>query len=96
MESNSKILKYVLEIYKPMDVDNLWVRFESPFPFMAIHVGDVINPGLWEGSETPQKMLRVLHVEHSIFEIGNRITHQTMIFTEQIDCIRDLQVLRYS
>lgn len=96
MELIQKTVRYVLEIYEPMRVDELWMRFESPSPFMAIQAGQVINPGLWPGSKAPQKMLRVLHVEHTIFEIENRITHQTMVFTEEIDCIRDLQVLRYS
>ncbi len=91
-----KTIKYVLEIYEPLSVDDIWVRFESPNPFMAIHPGDVINPGLWEGSEAPQKVLRVLNVEHSIFEIGERITHQVMVFTEKVDVIRNLKPKNFS
>ncbi|MCX8119197.1 MAG: hypothetical protein N3G78_14865, partial [Desulfobacterota bacterium] len=77
MEPIQKTVRYVLEIYKPMNVDDLWMKFESPSPFMAIHVGEVINPGLWPGSEAPQKVLRVLHVEHAVWEINDRINNLT-------------------
>jgi hypothetical protein len=91
-----KSIKYVLEVYKPLSVDDVWISFTSQNPFISIHVGDIINPGLWEGSEAPQKILRVLNIEHAIWETRDHITHKVMIFTEEVKGIRDLKPKNFS
>jgi hypothetical protein len=82
---NMKLTEYSLEIYMPGSDDNLWMAFSSPTPFMAIHVGDIINPSIWEGSQSPMKVLRATGVEHAIWELGGNVKHKIMIYTEEVD-----------
>jgi len=86
-----KKIEYTLEIYRPKSVDDVWTTFNSPGPFMAISVGDIINPGSWPGSESPQKALRVLNVEHIIWELNDTVKHKMLIFTVEVAGTRDLR-----
>jgi len=78
-------MEYMLEIYEPGSVEDLWVHFKTSSPFMAINVGDLINPGIWEGSQSPMKILRVVNLEHIIWEINSVVKHKLMVFTEEIE-----------
>ena len=86
-----KKIEYILEIYRPKTVDDLWIVFNSPSPFMAISAGDIINPGVWPGSESPSKVLRVLNVEHIIYELKETVKHKVLIFTDEVAGTRDLR-----
>ncbi|MGA2516891.1 MAG: hypothetical protein ABSG44_10090 [Thermodesulfobacteriota bacterium] len=79
-----KQIEYILEIFRPESVDDVWVTFNSSSPFMPISVGDIINPRLWPGSEPPQKVLRVLNVEHIIWELNDTVKHKMLIFTDEV------------
>jgi len=57
---------------------------------MNIERGEIINPGLWPGSEAPQKELRVILIEHGIWESSGSLTHKKMVFTEEIEGLRHL------
>jgi len=85
-----KPLKYVLEIYRPLSLETAWMVFEADSPFMNLEVGDVINPGLWPGSKAPQKMVRIVFIEHDIFESGDTLIHKKALFTEEVETMRDL------
>jgi hypothetical protein len=86
-----KKVEYILEIFRPKSVDDVWVTFNSPSPFMAITSGDIINPGVWSGSESPKTVLRVLNVEHIIWELNDTIKHEMLIFTDDVAGTRDLR-----
>ena len=58
--------RYALDILRP-DSDELWVRFESTTPFMAITAGDTIDPNLWEVPMTPASRVRVMRVRHALW-----------------------------
>ena len=78
-----KPIKYTLAINQAGSYD-LWKSFDSSMPFMSISVGDIINPGLWEGSQSPIKVLRVTKVMHDIFENGDEVRHVIAIFSEEV------------
>lgn len=61
-------LRYYLEIYEPGSWRDVWMAFDASTPFMAFRVGDIVNPGIWPGSRSPMKVLRVTRVEHIIWD----------------------------
>ena len=89
-----KKTEYIVEIYMPMSIETVWVTFSSATPFMNINAGDVVNPGLWPDSRSPQRVLRVILVEHALWEINNVTKHKLMVYTEEIEGIRDLKTPR--
>jgi hypothetical protein len=76
---------YYLEIYHPGSRRNCWMEFTSSTPFMAINKGDIVNPGIWPGSQVPTKALRVTGVEHVIWDQGGQAKHKVMVFSEAVD-----------
>jgi len=60
---------YILEIYEPGSFYDTLVRFSSALPFMSIHAGDIINPANWPAYDDTSTVLRVVGVEHIIWEI---------------------------
>jgi hypothetical protein len=77
--------EYMLEIFQPNSSKDLWVSFESSTPFLEIHVGDLINPHVWPGSKSPQKILRVLNIEHIIWENKGKVKHKICVYSEEVD-----------
>ncbi len=84
-------MKYILEIYQPGSLDTAWVHIRSDHPFMTISAGELLNPGLWEGSQSPMRILRVRNVEHAVWETSrerghrqNAIGHKIMVYTEEV------------
>ncbi|NIM05163.1 MAG: hypothetical protein GTN65_06005, partial [Armatimonadetes bacterium] len=86
-----KSVEYDLEIYEPGSADDLWVAFSSDRPFASINKGDIVNPGMWPDSKSPMKVLRVVNVEHGIWETDKGITHKLMVFTEEVEGTRELR-----
>ena len=80
-------VKYLLEIYEPDNVKDVWVDFEASEPFLSINKGDIINPGVWPDSQSPMKVLKVVNVEHLILEskTDNCIKHKLMVFTTEVE-----------
>lgn len=92
--NDGKVLpvRYSLEIYEPGSAYDPWVNFLSNSPFLAISKGDIINPGTWDNSQSPMKVLKVLNVEHMIWEIENdHITHKLCVFTEEVEGTEELR-----
>ena len=85
---------YMLEVYEPNSVDNVWMYFEAPSPFLGINSGDLMNPGIWEGSKSPMKILRVVNVEHLIWETNIEVKHKLMVFTEEVEGSREIRFTR--
>ncbi len=67
------------------------MTFESDMPFLAISAGDIVNPGLWPGSESPIKVLRVTNVEHIIWTKGDVVKHKLCVFTSEREGTRELR-----
>lgn len=84
-------MKYILEVYEPGSMDDVWVTFETSQPFVSISAGDIINPGLWENSQSPMKVLRAVTVEHILWEIDGATKQKVMVFTEEVDGTRELR-----
>jgi hypothetical protein len=83
--------KYIIEIYEPGSTTDVLVSFTSPSPFMPIEYGSLIDPKAWGNSDRPGKVLRVLNVEHGIWET-DAITHRLRVFTEEV---QDTSEMRY-
>jgi hypothetical protein len=84
--------EYILEVYEPGSADTVWNVFHSASPFMTISAGDILNPGLWEGSNSPMKVLRVVSVEHTVWEIEGQVKHKVMIYTEDVEGTPELRL----
>jgi hypothetical protein len=84
-------MNYTLEIYQPGSVRDLWVSFASEAPFGAIGTGDIINPGTWEGSQSPMRVLRVVAVEHLVWGHQGDPRHKVMVFSEEVEGTEELR-----
>ena len=86
-------VQYHLEINKPGSAGDVWVVFQSERPFLSINTGDIINPGSWGNSNAPMKVLKVVSVEHIVWEIENsHIAHKLCVFTEEVEDTRRLRL----
>jgi hypothetical protein len=86
-------MEYRLEIYRPGSCDNHGCIkvFTSAAPFLPIRVGDLLNATTWGKDSSEWKLLRVLNVEHLIFEKSGggidpsgRTVHQALVYTERV------------
>ena len=91
-----KTTEYILEVYEPASADDAWITFSSSNPFMTISAGDIVNPGVWPGSQSPMKVLRAINVEHIIWESRAQVKHKVMVFTEEVEGTRELRLTRGS
>jgi len=92
---------YQLEIYEPGGRDDVACTMKSSQPFGAIHVGDLINPRVWNQhyaggiqERNPRRygiVLRVTTVEHMIGQRGDGTVngHKVCVFTEAVDDVRE-------
>jgi len=85
-------MEYILEIYMPGSARDVWVHFASSKPFMPICKGDILNPGLWEGSQSPMKVVRVINIEHIIIEKEEGFGHKILVFTEEVEGTEELRL----
>ena len=87
-----RVTEYILEIYEPNDTDTVWMVFRSSTPFLALAVGDLVNPSTWPDSEAPMKILRILNLEHIIWEIEGQIKHKICVYTEEVVSTKGLHL----
>ena len=80
-----KPVRYVLEVRRPDNYNEVWVRFEAQTPWTAVHVGDHVDPGSWPGSLSPRRILRVTRVEHAVADEGAQFVHRLRLATEEVD-----------
>jgi hypothetical protein len=86
-------LEYRLEIHRPGSCDDQECLkiFISAAPFLPLRIGDLLNASEWDGDASGWKLLRVLNVEHVIFEKPSAgidpsggIIHRALIYTEKV------------
>jgi hypothetical protein len=76
--------EYILEIYLPGSTKDVWISFQSDQPFMDISVGNLINPAVWKDyGGGPKTKVSVVGVEHLIYEVGEKVGHKMLIYTEK-------------
>jgi hypothetical protein len=92
----AKASEYIVEVYEPGSADRVWVYFTSSAPFLPINAGDLLNPGLWPGSQSPMKILRVVNLEHIIWETDSHVKHKLLVFTEEIEGTTEVRLTRTS
>lgn len=81
--------RYRLEIHEEDDPDTSVFTFYSNEPFLAISVGDLINPGsfeLWDGRKRDGTwMLEVTSLDHLIWGIvGTNMKHSISLYTRYV------------
>jgi hypothetical protein len=86
----SKAAEYMLEVYMPGSADDVWMHFTSSAPFLPINIGDLLDPGIWPGSQSPTKILRVVNLKHIIWETDSHINHKLLVFTEEVGETREI------
>ena len=65
-------IQYRVEFYIDSFADDPAASFESSSPFLAINVGDEIDPAIWPNPEYGRdKIAKVLAVRHLIWKIDN-------------------------
>jgi hypothetical protein len=84
MTPQMKFIEYILEIYEPNSNLDVWAEFVSLSPFMAINVGDFLNPTFFPKVRLLNYILRVVKIEHLIWNTPGDMKHKIMIFTEAI------------
>ncbi|MDD5738687.1 MAG: hypothetical protein PHY72_02030 [Candidatus Pacebacteria bacterium] len=83
-----------MEVYVPGSADDVWVTFETSEPILGISKGDILNPGIWENTQSPMKVLKVVNLEHLIWDVKaeNCVKHKLMIFTKEVEGTRKLRI----
>jgi hypothetical protein len=74
--------QYSIEIYEPGSRETVAGFFESNDPLPVISVGDLIRPDFFDPPSDTQSTLRVVAVEHVIWEADGMVKHKAMIRTE--------------
>ena len=85
-------VEHILEIYRPGSTDDVWMTFTSQDSFAAPRVGEILNPGLWPDSQSPMKVLRVVAVEHLIWETDGATKQKVMVFSQEVDGTAELRL----
>ena len=74
--------EYYLEIYEPNDISCVAASYESDTPFMPMHVGDAIDGGSLNLSDTNQSV-RIRNIRHILWVIeGSHTAHKVCVYTE--------------
>lgn len=85
-------IEYRLRIYIPGSFDDVWQDFVSTTPFMPIHIGEMLNPAQYSHSKSyPPKLLRVTEIEHTLWELQDKVTHGVRVYSEEVEGGREPQ-----
>lgn len=87
--------KYALEIYQPGSIQDVLVVFESDTPFLSISAGDLLNQRAWPDGGHEGKILRVVGLEHFIWEVGGMTKHKVGVITEVVDDTHEARFLAH-
>lgn len=87
--------EYILEVYEPDSLDDVWVVFSSSSPFMPFRSGEILNPMLWPDSHSPMKVLRIVGVEYLVWEGEGKVKQKVMVFTKELDNSRESRETEY-
>jgi hypothetical protein len=86
--------KYALEIYQPGSIQDVLVVFESDTPFLPISTGDLLNQRAWPDGGYEGQILRVVGLEHFVWEIDGVTKHKIGVITETVQDTRDARFTR--
>ncbi|MBI5798382.1 MAG: hypothetical protein HZB10_00430 [Candidatus Yonathbacteria bacterium] len=90
----TEMTEYHLEVYEPGSAEDVLTIFKSINPFMAIKPGDLLGPYVW-GAYPPGAALRIINVEHGVWEVGGKITHKILVFTEEVEGTPELRLTQW-
>ncbi len=78
--------KYYLTIFAGQNMDHPLAQFDSPSPFGAISVGDILDGSAWKDINPAEMDFRVLNVEHFIhkMEHAKEVSHVVRLYTEAV------------
>lgn len=76
---------YILEIYSSGSIEDTEAVIESDTPFMAMNVGDILNSRMWETGSGDGKLLKVVKLEHFIWQNGEKAMHKIGVMTESVE-----------
>ena len=82
---------YFLEIYEPGSAEDVLKTFESNIPFLGIARGDYFSPS-WILTDARTGLLRVVNIEHIIWEVGDRVKHKICVFTEDVENTKEIRL----
>jgi hypothetical protein len=80
-----KAPQYILEIYQPGSVSDVWMTLRSTAPFGAIARGDIIDPGSLAGCEiNPESIPVVTGIEHLLSGTAAGVAHKICVYTNEV------------
>ena len=80
-----KPTQYILEIYAPGSVSDVWATLRSTTPFGAIARGDILHPGAFAGCEiAPESIPIVTGVEHLLSGTEAGVAHKICVYTNAV------------
>ena len=77
--------KYILEIYHPASTEDVEAIYESETPFMNLNVGDLINSKMWHTGTLSGKILKVVKLEHFIWDANGIVKHKIGVLTAAVN-----------
>lgn len=87
-------MRYILEVNEPGETEVAAAIFESDVPFGAIAVGDLLDTSVWKDSTKPGVLLRVVNINHIIWDFGKGLAHKICIFTKAEENDRHTKLAR--
>jgi len=78
-----KDVEYMVEIYYPGSIDDIVEYFQTSTP-ITMRSGELINQGFFENTRS-KKLLRIVNIEHIIWEAEGKVKQKACIMTEEVD-----------
>lgn len=82
---------YIVEIYDPGSIRDVVAYFETSSP-IVMNRGELIHQGFFKAAST-KGLLRIVNIEHIIWEAEDRLVQKTCVMTEEAD---DTEEARFS
>ena len=60
------------------------IRLSSTTPFHALHVGELVNPTVWESYDGPD-CLRITAIEHLVTRRGDEVIDGIVVYTVPLE-----------
>lgn len=78
---------YRLEVFAPGEAEDAFQTMESDHPFMAMQIGDLLNPQGWSDYDNrhADKVYRIAGLEHVFRHVsmGGNWKHTILVFTTE-------------
>jgi len=78
-----KEIEYLVEIYYPGSIQDVVAYYQTKYP-ITMRKGELINQASFEAASS-KKLLRIINIEHIIWEVEGKVRQKACIMTEEVD-----------